>query len=309
MTPLFWIAWPSLVYTEEIIVSVPATHAELTLVGRCCMKNSVCALVLTGYDAGFGFGAVKWWIALLSNMMTGLTDQWHRDGCNAVLLKGGGGGNGGNVEEVCVCSICECRPPSAASAVMDLPLELTSSAQSDSHGAHWWESLAMSVIFSFRSFHPVRLQWLAMQALLSRSRDMCGWLTKKSMSDEYSCEHFKPGFCPIYWLTILECFWSREIVTGNTEGFLLNSVKAANKSASPCLKNCQRILLDLVSWRIISNALNYWFHTLKCIKSLENDLYQILTLLKKSLVGDPFTIHPITYKPVKTIKKNSIKSC
>lgn len=96
---------------EEISVSVPATHAELTLVGRYCMKNSVCALVLTGYNAGFGFGAVKWWIALLSNMMMGLTDQWHRVGCNAVLLKGEGGGNGGNVEEVCVCSICESRPP------------------------------------------------------------------------------------------------------------------------------------------------------------------------------------------------------
>lgn len=31
---------------------------------------------LTGYngDAGSGFGAVEWWIALLSNLMTGLTD-------------------------------------------------------------------------------------------------------------------------------------------------------------------------------------------------------------------------------------------
>lgn len=102
--------------------------------------------------------------------MMGLTDQWNRADYNAELLTGGeGGGGGGNVEEdVCVC-VCVweggmAMPPSAASAVMDLPSKLTSVAQSDSHGTRWWELPAMSVIFYFRSFHPVRLQWPAMQA-------------------------------------------------------------------------------------------------------------------------------------------------
>lgn len=44
---------------------------------------------------------------------------------------GGKEGRNGNVKEV-VC-VCAAVPPSAASAVIDLPLKLTSVAQSDSH--------------------------------------------------------------------------------------------------------------------------------------------------------------------------------
>lgn len=48
-------------------------------------------------------------------------------------MGGGGGGNSGNGEEEVGVSVA--TPPSAAPVVMDLPSELASAEQSDSHGA------------------------------------------------------------------------------------------------------------------------------------------------------------------------------
>lgn len=167
----------------------------------------------------------------------GMTDQWNRAGWDPLPLTGGGGGGGNVEEEWGGCGTLQCLPPlrrqwwicHRSSRLLHSP------TVTDARG---WELPAMSVIFYFRSFHPVRLQWLAMQGLSSHSRDMYGWLVKKSMSDEHSCEHFKPRLRPIYWLAILDSFCSREIAAVECGRILLNGVKPAMNRASPRLKSC-----------------------------------------------------------------------
>lgn len=151
--------------------------------------------------------------------MMSLTDQWNRADCDAVLHKGGGG-NGGNIEEEEVGDIA--LPPSAAYAVIDLPSKLTSVPQSDTHATRWWDLPAMSVIFCFRSFHSVRLQGPARQALIPET---CMDDLKKNqwvMNAHASASH--QGLKPMHGFTILRSFWSRESAAVECESILLSSL-------------------------------------------------------------------------------------
>lgn len=132
-----------------------------------------------------------WWVWL-----TGETEQ------TLVLCSLHGGGerrNGSNVkkrsEYVCVCLWgAAAIIPSAASAVMDLPLKLTSAVWHSQDRLMGITSqvrylLDLSILFSY-SDQPCRH--------CRPTPETCGWLMKKSMSDEQPCERVAPRFRAIW---------------------------------------------------------------------------------------------------------------